>query len=179
MEEIDNELYNGFLSWESEENVHNEVFFNYIIEQISAIVLYNKNDLEELLIRHFPKSHSFAKDMVEIINHKDNLTPSSVGRIITSLYKKADDIRTKLNLPPLLLTRNIAINPVLSVRQLDLMMEQVFTIKKYADHDIYYLELNATGQNSMFLGLSDTQNIKAMTVSQFYDFKKIRCLIKQ
>ena len=147
----DEALIKGFETWESEEKMDAYKILSCALTQTSALVLYTGNDLSVYLSERFPKSNAIALELLEIINEEKELTPFHVGRTVTKLYKHADKICERLGLPLLSLNTNIMINPVLSERQLDLMVEQVFDVCKISNINKYFLRLKSTGQNSMFL----------------------------
>ncbi len=133
-----------------------------------------------LLEKNFPEIYHWQKELIDIVEKMQiPNSPFRVGRTITKLYKKIDDIALNFKLDTMELYKNIMLETIFTKRQLNLNMEQVFNFEQLKNGQ-KYLELKATKQNGVYIMPEDEEErIMKMTVREFYNYKNAPLLIKK
>ena len=178
--ELDDTLLDGIEIWGTEGDMDSYRKIECILTIINVILMQFTERISTCYRDKFPnlyqKAFEIVKDVFEIVEY----TPFKVSRTITKVFKNVDVLCQELMLPQLNLSDKIALSPVLTTRQLDLNLRQVFDVEQryYGDEQVTVLKLCATGQVSAFIRNANNINTDEISVRVFFEQHNITRLIK-
>lgn len=134
---------------------------------LDAIIFYGKlyPIVRTRLLKDYPVSLKAAEHLYRVVTEKPTDSPFGFRRNVVKLFKAYDAQLKKWGLPPLQNTAFTTVSSVLSIRQLNLQVHQLF--------NIYHSELNDsnTGRRA-YVGFSKTDGQNSFVIPEPLDKQK-------
>lgn len=158
---------------EKEEAYEGEDVCRLVSEIALGVNVYFQGSKKERLFdlkEKYPRTFPTQKEIIDIVEAKEEWTPFEVSKAVTKIYKKIDEFCDRFQKKRMNLHKKMMIEAVWTKRQLDLNVKQVLDFEQviYGSEKCLTLCRKSNGQNVMYLLHDTEQDIENMSVRELY-----------